>query len=155
MWLMGRIDQGIEGSALMIAATIGALGIAVAGLMGKAMDAATFGDDEARSVGLNLPAARLLMFVTAGGLAAMTVAVAGPIAFVGLIAPHAARLLVGPRHTLLVFASALAGAAILIAADAASAAIELRAGRIPVGVFTALIGGPAFIWLLKTGRGQS
>lgn len=155
LWMMGRIDQGIANSALMVAVAIAAAGMLVALSMGRAMDVATFGDEEARSIGLNLPRARLIMFIAAGALAAMTVAVAGPIAFVGLIAPHAARLLIGPRHTLLVIASALVGAGILIAADTASAAIELRAGRIPVGVFTALIGGPAFIWLLKTGKGQS
>jgi iron complex transport system permease protein len=155
MWMMGRIDQGIGSAALAASTVIAISGIALSAMMGRAMDAATLGDDEARSVGLNLRWTRLIIFLVAGALAAMTVAIAGPIAFVGLIAPHAGRLLVGPRHTMLVIASALAGAAILIAADTASAAIELQAGRIPVGVFTALIGGPTFIWLLKTGRGQS
>lgn len=154
LWMMGRIDQGIGSTALLICGGICIAGMALAARMGRAMDAATFGDDEARSMGLNLPLTRALMFIVAGALAASTVAIAGPIGFVGLIAPHGARLLVGPRHTLLTIAAGLAGMGIVLAADAASAAFILPAGRIPVGVFTAILGGPAFIWLLKTGRGQ-
>jgi iron complex transport system permease protein len=58
-------------------------------------------------------------------------------------------LLVGPRHGVLVIGAALAGAALVVGADAASQALDFGAGRMPVGIFTALIGGPAFIWLLK------
>lgn len=153
-WMMGNIRQNVGDGALLTAGVICLVGVVVAALMGRAMDAATFGDDEARSVGLNLGPLRVLMFLLAGVLAASAVAIAGPIGFVGLIAPHAARLLVGPAHTTLVLAAAITGAGLVVAADAASQALDFGAGRVPVGVFTALIGGPAFLWLLRTGRGQ-
>ncbi len=149
IWMMGRIPQSIATSHLILVGALAFLGVLIAMAMGRAMDAATLGEDEARSIGLSLGPVRLSMFVLAGALAAASVTVAGPIAFVGLIAPHAARLLIGPRHTLLVPAAALAGASLIVAADAASQALEFGAGRMPVGIFTALIGGPAFIWILK------
>jgi iron complex transport system permease protein len=148
-WMMGQVPQGIERLPLMLVTLLAIAGMLIAASMGRAMDAATLGDDEARSIGLSIGPLRLAMFVLAGALTAASVSVAGPIAFVGLVAPHAARLLIGPRHGMLVFASALAGAALIIAADVASQALEFGAGRMPVGIFTALIGGPAFIWLLK------
>ncbi|MHC4141211.1 MAG: iron chelate uptake ABC transporter family permease subunit [Planctomycetota bacterium] len=123
--------------------------------MGRAMDAATLGDDEARSVGLALGRLRLWMFALAGALTAGAVALCGPIAFVGLIAPHATRLVLGPRHGRLVLGSALVGVALVVGADVSRQAIDLGGGRMPIGVFTALIGGPAFIWLLRSGRGQA
>ncbi|MHC5024663.1 MAG: iron chelate uptake ABC transporter family permease subunit, partial [Planctomycetota bacterium] len=131
------------------------VGIGFAMLTGRAMDAATLGDDEARSVGLALGRLRLWLFALASILAAGTVVLAGPIAFVGLIAPHAARLLVGPHHTTLVLAAALGGVALVVGSDAARQGLDLGAGRMPIGVFTALIGGPLFIWLLLAGRRES
>ena len=98
---------------------------------------------------------RVWMFLLAGALTAGAVALCGPIGFVGLIAPHAARLVLGPHHTSLVLGAALAGIILVVGADVARQAIDLGAGRMPIGVFTALIGGPAFIWLLRTGRGQA
>lgn len=151
IWMMGRIPQGVSINTLGLLIGLTLLGTLISTLMGRSMDVATLGDDEARSVGLSLGSLRLGLFVLAGALTAATVAVSGPIAFVGLIAPHAARLVVGAKHGPLVPAAALVGASLLIAADAASQALEFGAGRMPVGIFTALIGGPAFIWLLKRG----
>jgi iron complex transport system permease protein len=122
--------------------------------MGRAMDAATLGDDEARSIGLAIGPLRLSLFFLAGALTSVAVALAGPIGFVGLIAPHAARLVLGPRHAALVVGAALVGVTLLVAGDVVSQIIAVSGGRMPVGVFTALIGGPAFIWLLRSGKGQ-
>ena len=124
-------------------------------MMGRAMDAATLGDDEARSVGLAIGRLRLVMFVLAGALTAVTVALAGPIGFVGLIAPHAARLILGPHHGMLIVGAALCGVVLVVGSDVARQAIDFGAGRMPIGIFTAVIGGPAFIYLLLTGKGQS
>ncbi len=154
-WMMGRIPEAAGRSALAAGGTIAAAGIAVGMGMGRAMDAATLGDDEARSVGLALRPLRLWMFALAGALTASAVALCGPIAFVGLVAPHAARLLIGPRHTALVAGAALAGILLVVGAAVGRQAIPLGAGRMPIGVFTALGGGPAFIWLLWRGRGQA
>lgn len=154
-WMMGHIPESVQMNGIIIAGAITAFCLIASAMMGRAMDAATLGDDEARSVGVSIRRLRLVMFVMAGALAAMSVTLCGPISFVGLIAPHAARLLIGPKHTALVFGSALAGAGLLLAADIASQLISVGGGRVPVGVFTALIGGPGFIWLLRSGRGQS
>ncbi len=154
-WMMGRIPESTPTSSLMIAGGLSLGGVVVAVVMGRAMDAATLGDDEARSVGLALGPLRVWMFLLAGALTAGAVALCGPIGFVGLIAPHAARLVLGPHHTPLVIGAALAGVILVVGADVARQVIDLGAGRMPIGVFTALIGGPAFIWLLRTGRGQS
>jgi iron complex transport system permease protein len=154
-WMMGHIPEGTPAAPLAWAGGATVAGILISLHMGRAMDAATLGDDEARSVGLEVRPLRIVMFVVAGGLAAASVALCGPIGFVGLVGPHAARLVMGPRHTPLVLGSAFAGVILVVGADAGRQAIDLGAGRMPVGVFTALVGGPAFIWLLLRGRGQA
>ena len=155
LWLMGSIPEAVSMPVLTAAAVIAAVGVVLAVLLGRAMDAATLGDDEARSVGLSIGGLRLAVFVLAGVLAAATVALAGPIGFVGLVAPHAARLVLGPRHGSLVLGAALCGIALVVGADVARQSLDVGAGRMPVGIFTALLGGPAFIWLLLSGRGQA
>jgi iron complex transport system permease protein len=154
-WMMGRIPESVPGPTLAVAGGLSVSGVVIATIMGRAMDAATLGDDEARSVGLALGRLRLWMFALAGALTAGAVALCGPIAFVGLIAPHATRLVLGPRHGWLVLGSALVGVALVVGADVSRQAIDLGGGRMPIGVFTALIGGPAFIWLLRSGKGQA
>jgi len=153
-WMMGHINQGVSGLTVGSSAAVAVVCVVGSVAMGRAMDAATLVEEEARSVGVALGPLRLVMFLLAGALAAMAVTLCGPIGFVGLIAPHAARLLIGPRHTALVFGAAFMGAALIIAADVASQIVSVGGGRVPVGVFTALIGGPAFIWLLRSGKGQ-
>jgi iron complex transport system permease protein len=155
LWLMGFIPEIMNRGSMLTAATLTLLSLGVGMTMGRAMDAATLSDDEARSVGLAVGPVRVSLFVLSGLVAAMTVALAGPIGFVGLVAPHAARLVLGPRHTALVLGAALAGGALVVGADVARQAITIGAGRMPIGIFTAVIGGPAFIWLLLSGRGQS
>ncbi len=152
-WLMGHIPENTPTSGLLLTGGITAAGLLAAAAMGRSLDAATLSDDEARSVGLAIGKQRLISFALAGVLAAAAVTVVGPIGFVGLIAPHLARLLLGPRHTPLAVGAALCGMAVMVGADAARQAIDLGGGRMPPGVFTALIGGPFFIWLLMKGRG--
>ena len=154
-WLMGTIPDAADSSSLWTAAVVAACGLLIAFACGRAMDAATFGDDEARSIGLSIGPLRIVLFLLAGTMTATTVALAGPIGFIGLIAPHLGRLLVGPRHRELVIAAAMIGAILILGADVARQAIELGGGRMPIGIFTAIIGGPIFIWLLRTGRGDA
>jgi len=115
----------------------------------RALDVSMLSDDEARSSGVHLAALRGRLFWIGGILAGIAVAYAGPIGFVGLVAPHLARRLVGPHHRSLVPAAALAGAALLVAADAVRQVLDVGTGRLPVGVLTALAGGPVFLWLLR------
>lgn len=151
-WTMGRIDERPEPGVLLSGASILAAGLLLGVLSARAMDVAGLGEEEAISVGLSIERLRWMLLVAAGLLAASAVAIAGPIGFVGLIAPHAARLLVGVRHRLVVPATVLCGLILLVGADAARQPIDFGAGRLPVGVLTALLGGPAFLWLLHRGR---
>ena len=119
--------------------------------LGQALDALTLGEDAAASMGVRLRRVRLLaVFGTAASVGAAT-AVAGAIGFVGLVVPHLLRPLVGARPSRLLPASALGGAAMLLAADVA---VRLLApGKdLKLGVLTALVGAPFFLWLVYSTR---
>ena len=119
----------------------------------RALDLFTQGEDAAADLGLDVGRARLLVFVAAGLLVATAVSMAGLVGFVGLVIPHVVRLLCGPGHVRLLPASALAGAAFLVLADVLARTI-LAPAELPVGVITAIIGAPFFLYLLclKGGR---
>ncbi|MBN4082717.1 iron chelate uptake ABC transporter family permease subunit, partial [Phycisphaeraceae bacterium AH-315-B13] len=101
-----------------------------------------------RSVGVPIGRLRLTLFVLSGVLTAGTVVLAGPIGFVGLVVPHAARLMLGPSHRALILGSALLGASAILLADTGVRLVPMSTGRLPLGVVTALIGGPIFLWML-------
>jgi iron complex transport system permease protein len=101
------------------------------------------GDDTAAGLGVDLVPARRALVLLATVVTSAAVAIAGTIGFVGLVVPHLVRLAIGPDHRLLLPASCLGGAALLVAADLAARV----AGGVPV-VVTALIGAPFFLWLL-------
>lgn len=148
-WVMGTISENTPWSRVALVGFVTIAGTGIAVLLGRALDSASLNDDEAASVGVRLGLLRLVCFGLAGVLTGLTVSIAGPIGFVGLICPHLVRILAGARHATLMLGSALAGAALLIIADAGVALIRLPAGRMPVGVLTALVGGPLFIFLLR------
>jgi iron complex transport system permease protein len=148
-WMLGAIRDDLSLSQLQTFATILALWLAVALAMSRAMDAASLGEDEARSLGLRLGWLRAALFIASGVLCAGAVTLAGPIGFVGLICPHLVRLAAGPAHRPLIIAAVFAGAALVVGADTAVKALDLGAGRLPIGVMTSLIGGPLFILLLR------
>jgi len=113
------------------------------------MNALALGDDAAYGLGIDVRALRLRLFLLASLLTAVTVAVAGPIGFVGLLVPHIVRLLLGPDHRLLVPAAALGGALLLSTCDILTRLAFLALGsEPPVGVVTALLGAPFFLFLL-------
>lgn len=150
VWLMGGF--GGRGWADVGLAALWVLpGLAALRLMARPLDALVLGDESAAGLGLPMRRVRLAVVVVASAVTAATVAVAGIIGFVGLVAPHAARALVGARHAAVIPASALLGAILLVAADlvarTAFAPIE-----VPVGIMTALIGGPFFLWVLRRPR---
>ena len=148
--LLGRLSDDTPWPLAWAVLAACVVGAALGAWLGPAMDAASMGDDEASSVGVSLGRLRAWLFVVSGVLTAMSVVVAGPIGFVGLVVPHAARLMLGPNHRVLVIASALLGAASIVAADAFVRSIDLPTGRLPVGVITALVGGPVFIVMLRS-----
>ena len=117
----------------------------------KALNALLLGESEARHLGVNVEALkRELVFCTALGVGA-AVAAAGLIGFIGLVVPHLVRLLVGPDHRVLLPASALAGASLLLFADI-FARLVLAPAELPIGIVTALLGAPFFLYLLVRGR---
>lgn len=155
-WLLGAIsDETTWGRLAAIGGIVG--GCLLYGVAsGPAMDAASLGEDEARSVGVNLGVLRFGLFLCAGVLSAAAVVLSGPVGFIGLVCPHVARMVGGPAHRMLVVNAALAGAGLVVLADVAVKAIDLGSGRLPISVITSLIGGPFFIWLLrKRQRGEA
>ena len=154
-WMMGRIPE-LAPTWLL---TVGGVAVAAASVAAwraaPLLDASSLGDDEARSIGVPLDAMRWWLLMAGGALAAIAVVLVGPIAFVGLLAPHAGRRLAGAGHRGVVLATAIAGGTMLVLADAIRQVIDLGGGRLPVGVLTALVGGPAFLGLLLRGRGRS
>jgi iron complex transport system permease protein len=145
-WMLGSLtDRSVL--HLGLAAPFILVGLALLLTTASGLDALTLGEDAAANLGVNLPRLRLTVIAgTALSVGAAT-AVAGGIGFVGLIVPHLLRPLVGHRPGRLLAASALGGAALLLAADIAVRLIG-RYGDVRLGVVTALIGAPFFIWLV-------
>lgn len=123
-------------------------GTIVAARAGRGLDAFSFGEDTARSVGVDVERFKIGVLALAALLTAVAVALSGIIGFVGLVVPHIARRLIGPPHGPLVPLAALLGATLTVLADLASR--TLRPGQpLPIGVVTALLGAPFFVYLLR------
>ena len=129
-----------------------ALAVGILGLcaLGKPLDALAMGEDEARSLGVPVAGLRYGAIALATLITALSVSLSGMIGWIGLFAPHFARLLVGPRNQILAPASALIGAIFLILADCFARSIA-RA-EIPIGIVTELAGIPAFLLVLARAR---
>lgn len=154
-WLLGGFG-GKGWTDLAAALPAAALCLALAFILARPLDLLGAGEEAAASLGLDVRQARRLAVATSSLGAAGAVAAGGIIGFIGLLGPHIARLLVGPGHRRLVPASAAIGAALLAAADALARSIASPL-ELPVGVVTAIIGAPLFLWLLarpaRTGAG--
>ena len=149
-WVVGSIAGRDEG-VLLAVAPFAAAGLAIALLAGRSLNALSLGDEVARSLGEHVTRARAVGAAGAVLLAAAAVAAAGPIAFLGLIVPHVARALVGPDYRWVVPYSAVLGASLLLAADVIGR-IVARPGELEVGIVTALLGAPFFIWIVRRRR---
>jgi len=153
-WLMGHLQPVTPGAEWWT------LGWAAAGLLAclaeaRDLNALLLGESEAAALGVGVEAAKLRLFVVSSLLTGVAVASSGLIGFVGLIAPHAGRMLLGPNHRSLVPAAALGGAVLLVVSDLV-ARLVVAPGELPAGVVTALLGGPFFLWLLvRQTRGAS
>ncbi len=123
-------------------------------LLSRPLDALALGEDSAAHLGISVERAKLLAIATASLLTAVAVAIGGLIGFVGLVVPHAVRLVVGPPHRLLVPACALGGGAFLVMMDLAARTVAAP-NEIPVGLLTAFVGAPFFLYLLRRRRGYS
>lgn len=155
-WMMGYLNENVGWSTLLTSSGIILTGIALLWSHHRAMDAACFSDLEASSLGVNLRRLRFIQFFIASLLAATAVVLAGPISFVGLICPHLARLMFGPAHRHLLPAAAMLGATLILLADSLAVTLDGlgRMGLMPVGIFTAMLGGPMFLWMLRPRLGR-
>ncbi len=146
-WFLGGFNIAGWREVALIAPAVAVSAVAMT-LGGRTLNVLQFGDEQASTLGIRVARARLLLVVAATLAAAVAVSVAGLIGFVGLVVPHAARLLVSADHRRLLPVSALLGAAFLIAADALARGVPGPV-EVPVGVVTAAIGGPFFLLLLR------
>ena len=145
-WLLGNLS-GVRWPAVWLAVPAAVLGLAICLWHRRALDAFTFGADSAASLGIPVRRVQLLLISCAALVTAVMVSIVGSIGFVGLVIPHAVRLLAGTGHGRLLPASALGGALFLIAADVLSRTL-IKGQVIPVGVVTALVGAPVFALIL-------
>jgi iron complex transport system permease protein len=150
-WMMGSLaDRSM--THVWLAAPFMLVGMALLLLTGRALDALTLGEDAARSLGVNLERLRLLLIGGTALAVGASVAVAGAIGFVGLVIPHLLRPLTGGQPSRLLLASALGGAAMILASDIAVRLIAPDQD-LKLGVLTALVGAPFFLHLLWKLRG--
>lgn len=148
-WLMGGLSSVTprEMTVLILPLVIGVVPIF---LLRWKLNVMSFGDEEAQALGVNTRSTRLIFIVAATLLTSAAIAVAGMVGWVGLIIPHLARLLVGPDARVLLPASLMIGAGYLLVVD--DVARTLFTKEVPLGILTALIGAPFFIYLLVKGR---
>ncbi|RKT37171.1 iron complex transport system permease protein [Microbacterium sp. AG1240] len=152
-WLLGSL-AAVQPLSLAVAAVFAVVGLTAAMVAAPAIDALASGDDSARSAGIEPERARIVMMAATSAVVGIVVAAVGGIGFIGLVVPHLARRLVGARHRLVLPASALLGALLLVAADTI-ARTAYAPQEIPVGVITGVIGGPLLLILLRSRAGTS
>ena len=146
-WLMGDINESFPGwlrVAVLLAALVAGCGVA------RSLNLLSLGELRAESLGVNTGALRLGLFLVAGLLTASAVTIAGAIGFIGLVVPHIVRLWGGSDHRLVLPASVLLGGTLLVIAETLARTV-MAPSQLPVGVITAFIGVPVFLYLLRAG----
>lgn len=149
-WLLGSFSPA-DWERVLVALPYLAVSVAGLLLLARELDVFSLGEEEAGYLGIRVERLKLAAIALAALAASAAVAVSGVIGFVGLIMPHVARLMVGPRHVVLIPVSGLWGATFLVIADVA-ARTAVPSSEIPVGVVTALCGAPFFLYLLNRSR---
>ena len=145
-WLLGSLS-GIQWTDLPAAVIMTVILILFVWFLRHDFDLILLGENEARQMGLPVKKMQFLVVIMASLAVAVFVAKAGVIGFIGLIIPHLARVLVGPRHGVLVVFSSLIGALVLLWSDVLSRSL-FSPEEIPIGVLTSLLGAPLFIWII-------
>nr|WP_308116551.1 iron ABC transporter permease [Leifsonia poae] len=146
-WQLGSLN-GATWNAVAVTLPLLVVGLGCAWALARRLDALALGERSARHLGVNVERVRLWAILLVALLTAAAVSFAGIIAFVGLIIPHLLRLLIGPAHSALIPASALGGALLISGADVV-ARTAVPFADLPIGMFTALVGGPVFFVLLR------
>ncbi len=145
-WLMGNITEK-EPAVLWAAAVCILAGVVALFAISQRLNVLTFGEQQAKDLGVAASRTRAIAFGLAAFITAIAVSLSGLVGFVGLVVPHAVRLVFGPDHRRLLPISAITGAAFLVVADTIARTIVAPA-QLPVGVITAIAGGPFFLLLL-------
>ena len=145
-WLMG--DLGGEPGLLPFVATLVALGIFIIFINSRSLNLLMTGEQEALALGVEVKRVQIAVYIAASLITGAAVAVGGAIGFVGLIIPHAVRLAGGSDNRLVIPGSALGGAAFLLLADTLARTV-IAPRELHIGVITALVGAPAFVYLLR------
>jgi iron complex transport system permease protein len=148
-WLLGSLAAVQKGDVLAVMPAV-LVGLVPIVLLRWRIHVLSLGDEEARSLGIEAGPLRVLVIVCATLMTASVVSIAGVIGWVGLVMPHIARMLVGPAFGILLPVATLLGAGYLLVTD--TLARTLSATEIPLGILTAVIGAPFFLWLLWRGR---
>ncbi len=146
-WVMGGLDRIVGFGDVLSILPFAVAGSLVLLYLTHELNLITTGDDLAAARGVEVDRAKLTVFLTGSLMVGAVVAVCGPIGFVGLMAPHICRLLVGPDHRWLTPATLLFGGSFLVLCDTL-ARTAMAPTELPVGIITAILGGPFFLWLL-------
>ena len=145
-WLMGDLDVSSY-QPILTALPLMFISFAAFAWLARPLNLLSLGDESAETRGLNVAAAQRTAFISASLATGAAVSVGGPVGFIGIVVPHLVRLIVGPDHRVVLPASALFGAAFLVGCDVVARTV-IAPIELPVGVITALVGGPFFLWLL-------
>jgi iron complex transport system permease protein len=151
-WQLGSL-AGATWQAVSVVAPLAAVGIGASIAISHRLDLLALGESVARHLGVNVERLRQFAIVVVAVLVASGVAFTGIILFVGLVVPHLMRMILGPAHRILVPASALCGAAVLLASDLLARTLVDNVDM-PLGMITSLIGAPFFFWMLRRTRAQ-
>lgn len=150
LWRMGGLDGANYARVIIVAVIAGAV-LLLLPLHSNALNALLLGESEARHLGIDLKHLKCALILMVSAAVGTSVAMAGSIAFIGLVTPHIMRLLIGPNHRYLLPASALGGSILLLFADTVARTI-IAPTELPTGIVTAIIGAPLFISLLRRYR---
>lgn len=151
-WSMGSLGSA-NWQQVMVAAPLILLAVVIIPWQARALNAVLLGEAEAGHLGFNLEYVKKMLIVLVALAVGTAVALTGIIGFIGLVVPHLLRLIVGPDHRFLLPASALLGASLLLTADLLARNLVAPA-ELPIGIITAVLGGPFFLWLLLRFRRQ-
>lgn len=147
-WLLGSVAGVESASALLIPALITGVAIVAVMVRSRDLNIMSVGDEDAIALGVSPVRTRVFVILTVAALTGVAVSLAGTVGFLGLFVPHALRMVAGPDYRWLIPASAIWGAAVLVLIDLASRTVA-GGQEVPLTVFTALIGGPFFLWMLR------
>lgn len=151
-WGLGSL-AGASWAKVFVAGPLIALAIAVACTLGRGLNGLAFGEATAHHIGIPVQRMKNTAILTVAAATGAAVAVSGGIGFVGIIVPHLLRLWTGPDHRMLLINAALLGASLLLLADMISRVV-IAPAELPIGIVTAVLGAPVFLWILLRKRGM-